>query len=218
MISTRITFQHSSDVSFRWWRVPMLPSLTWQKLCPASSPSNLQWWTVKALTRVDTVSLLHVCLPLLCYSVHTQVWIWKQVKLSLSVFLFCLFVICCSSPSLTHVSFICHFGFHPVHTQWASSLPVLCSFAPSEESDYHTDYEEEALESALSDMEPYNCYGEPTEGEETGDTVRNTMSEIAESHFTCSLWKKPVPSLFPHIFTKEVKVHPGTNSFFISDQ
>uniref|UniRef100_A0A3B5A8Y3 Patatin-like phospholipase domain-containing protein 7 n=1 Tax=Stegastes partitus TaxID=144197 RepID=A0A3B5A8Y3_9TELE len=39
-----------------------------------------------------------------------------------------------------------------------------------EESDYHTDYEEEALESALSDMEMYNRYGEHTEGEETADT------------------------------------------------
>ncbi|KAE8285184.1 Patatin-like phospholipase domain-containing protein 7 [Larimichthys crocea] len=39
-----------------------------------------------------------------------------------------------------------------------------------EESDYHTDYEEEALESALSDLELYNRYGEHTEGEETGDT------------------------------------------------
>uniref|UniRef100_A0A671W7G8 lysophospholipase n=1 Tax=Sparus aurata TaxID=8175 RepID=A0A671W7G8_SPAAU len=48
--------------------------------------------------------------------------------------------------------------------------PVLVD----EESDYHTDYEEEALESALSDMELYNRYGEHTEGEETGDTVRTT--------------------------------------------
>ncbi|XP_074545979.1 patatin-like phospholipase domain-containing protein 7 isoform X2 [Halichoeres trimaculatus] len=40
-----------------------------------------------------------------------------------------------------------------------------------EESDYHTDYEEEALESALSDMEQYNqCLEEQTEGEETADT------------------------------------------------
>ncbi|XP_029300290.1 LOW QUALITY PROTEIN: patatin-like phospholipase domain-containing protein 7a [Cottoperca gobio] len=39
-----------------------------------------------------------------------------------------------------------------------------------EESDYHTDYDEEALESALSDMELYNRYGEHTEGEETADT------------------------------------------------
>ncbi|KAL4004856.1 E3 ubiquitin-protein ligase [Sarotherodon galilaeus] len=40
-----------------------------------------------------------------------------------------------------------------------------------EESDYHTDYEEDALESALSDMETYNRYGEHTEGEETADTI-----------------------------------------------
>ncbi|KAM6987192.1 patatin-like phospholipase domain-containing protein 7a [Aplochiton taeniatus] len=39
-----------------------------------------------------------------------------------------------------------------------------------EESDYHTDYEEEAVESALSDMELYNYYQEHTEGEETADT------------------------------------------------
>uniref|UniRef100_A0A673BGJ9 lysophospholipase n=1 Tax=Sphaeramia orbicularis TaxID=375764 RepID=A0A673BGJ9_9TELE len=43
-----------------------------------------------------------------------------------------------------------------------------------EESDYHTDYEEEAVESALSDMELYNRYGEHTEGEETADTVRTS--------------------------------------------
>uniref|UniRef100_A0A8C5DUN6 lysophospholipase n=1 Tax=Gouania willdenowi TaxID=441366 RepID=A0A8C5DUN6_GOUWI len=42
-----------------------------------------------------------------------------------------------------------------------------------DESDYHTDYEEEALESALSDMETYNRHGEHTEGEETADTVQN---------------------------------------------
>ncbi|XP_026029873.1 patatin-like phospholipase domain-containing protein 7a isoform X4 [Maylandia zebra] len=40
-----------------------------------------------------------------------------------------------------------------------------------EESDYHTDYEEDALESALSDMETYSRYGEHTEGEETADTI-----------------------------------------------
>ncbi|XP_019216701.1 patatin-like phospholipase domain-containing protein 7 isoform X2 [Oreochromis niloticus] len=40
-----------------------------------------------------------------------------------------------------------------------------------DESDYHTDYEEDALESALSDMETYNRYGEHTEGEETADTI-----------------------------------------------
>uniref|UniRef100_A0A669DP47 lysophospholipase n=1 Tax=Oreochromis niloticus TaxID=8128 RepID=A0A669DP47_ORENI len=47
-----------------------------------------------------------------------------------------------------------------------------------EESDYHTDYEEDALESALSDMETYNRYGEHTEGEETADTVRTCGSKI----------------------------------------
>ncbi|XP_047425884.1 patatin-like phospholipase domain-containing protein 7a [Mugil cephalus] len=39
-----------------------------------------------------------------------------------------------------------------------------------DESDYQTDYEEDALESALSDMEMYNRYGEHTEEEETADT------------------------------------------------
>ncbi|XP_042250189.1 patatin-like phospholipase domain-containing protein 7a isoform X1 [Thunnus maccoyii] len=39
-----------------------------------------------------------------------------------------------------------------------------------DESEYHTDYEEEAVESALSDMELYGRYGEHTEGEETADT------------------------------------------------
>ncbi|KAI3362417.1 hypothetical protein L3Q82_012719, partial [Scortum barcoo] len=54
------------------------------------------------------------------------------------------------------------------------SLSPLYLFPPSEESEYHTDYDEEALESALSDMELYNRYGEHTEGEETADTVRTT--------------------------------------------
>lgn len=64
---------------------------------------------------------------------------------------------------------------------------MMCSFfflscpapapAPPEESDYHTDYDEEALESALSDLELYNHYGEHTEGEETGDTVRTTAAK-----------------------------------------
>ncbi|XP_077398600.1 patatin-like phospholipase domain-containing protein 7a [Vanacampus margaritifer] len=39
-----------------------------------------------------------------------------------------------------------------------------------EESDNHTDYDEEAVESALSDLELYGHYGEHTEGEETADT------------------------------------------------
>uniref|UniRef100_A0A3Q2PB03 lysophospholipase n=1 Tax=Fundulus heteroclitus TaxID=8078 RepID=A0A3Q2PB03_FUNHE len=45
-----------------------------------------------------------------------------------------------------------------------------------EESDYQTDYEEEALESALSDMEMYSHHGEHTEGEETADTERRFTS------------------------------------------
>lgn len=59
-----------------------------------------------------------------------------------------------------------------------SVLPVPHSFLASEESDYHTDYEEDALESALSDMETYSRYGEHTEGEETADTVRTCGSKI----------------------------------------
>ncbi|XP_077479437.1 patatin-like phospholipase domain-containing protein 7a isoform X2 [Stigmatopora argus] len=39
-----------------------------------------------------------------------------------------------------------------------------------EESDYHTDYDEEAVESALSDLELYSHYGDHTEGEDTADT------------------------------------------------
>ncbi|XP_061554413.1 patatin-like phospholipase domain-containing protein 7a isoform X2 [Phycodurus eques] len=42
--------------------------------------------------------------------------------------------------------------------------------SPSEESDYQTDYDEEAVESALSDLELYGHFGEHTEGEETADT------------------------------------------------
>ncbi|KAJ8260961.1 hypothetical protein COCON_G00166840 [Conger conger] len=39
-----------------------------------------------------------------------------------------------------------------------------------EESDYQTDYEEEAVGSALSDLELSNHHGDHAEGEETGDT------------------------------------------------
>uniref|UniRef100_A0A8C7XAX8 Patatin-like phospholipase domain-containing protein 7 n=1 Tax=Oryzias sinensis TaxID=183150 RepID=A0A8C7XAX8_9TELE len=53
--------------------------------------------------------------------------------------------------------------------------PVKLPLA-DEESEYHTDYEEEALESALSDMEGYSHYSEHTEGEETADTVVNCSS------------------------------------------
>uniref|UniRef100_A0A4W6CG66 lysophospholipase n=1 Tax=Lates calcarifer TaxID=8187 RepID=A0A4W6CG66_LATCA len=61
-----------------------------------------------------------------------------------------------------------------------------------EESDYHTDYEEEAVESALSDMELYSRYGEHTEGEETADTVRTYVTHTAKrpnstKMITCSL-------------------------------
>lgn len=77
-------------------------------------------------------------------------------------------------------TFICHLSHTPpfplIHPQCASLFPVLHSFPSSEESEYHTDYEEEAVESALSDMELYSRYGEHTEGEETADTVRNLWS------------------------------------------
>uniref|UniRef100_A0A3P9IPG1 lysophospholipase n=1 Tax=Oryzias latipes TaxID=8090 RepID=A0A3P9IPG1_ORYLA len=53
--------------------------------------------------------------------------------------------------------------------------PVKLPLA-DEESEYHTDYEEEALESALSDMEGYSHYSEHTEGEETADTVEDHKS------------------------------------------
>ncbi|KAF7658943.1 hypothetical protein LDENG_00005450 [Lucifuga dentata] len=48
-----------------------------------------------------------------------------------------------------------------------------------EESDYQTDYEEEAVESAPSDMELYSRYGEHTEGEETADTDEELESRSA---------------------------------------
>ncbi|XP_068429903.1 patatin-like phospholipase domain-containing protein 7 [Clinocottus analis] len=54
-----------------------------------------------------------------------------------------------------------------------------------EESDYQTDYEEEALESALSDMEQQNFYGEPAEGEETADTDEEL--EGRHAHHSTSL-------------------------------
>ncbi|KAM3874365.1 patatin-like phospholipase domain-containing protein 7a [Diretmus argenteus] len=51
-----------------------------------------------------------------------------------------------------------------------SRIEPIKSAVVDDESDYHTDYEDEAMESALSDMELYNHYGEHTEGEETADT------------------------------------------------
>ncbi|KAK2888415.1 patatin-like phospholipase domain-containing protein 7a isoform X1 [Channa argus] len=60
------------------------------------------------------------------------------------------------------------------------------------ESDYQTDYEEEAMESALSDMELYSRYGEHTEGEETADTDEELEGSNAQyitsntgSHLQC---------------------------------
>uniref|UniRef100_A0A3B5L715 lysophospholipase n=1 Tax=Xiphophorus couchianus TaxID=32473 RepID=A0A3B5L715_9TELE len=50
-----------------------------------------------------------------------------------------------------------------------------------EESDYQTDYEEEALESALSDVEMYGHFGEHTEGEETADTVWTSSNNSGAS-------------------------------------
>ncbi|KAI2651495.1 Patatin-like phospholipase domain-containing protein 7 [Labeo rohita] len=47
-----------------------------------------------------------------------------------------------------------------------------------DESDYHTDYEEEMAESALSDIELYNHYSEHTEEELTADTDE----ELERSH------------------------------------
>ncbi|XP_071754787.2 patatin-like phospholipase domain-containing protein 7a [Centroberyx gerrardi] len=85
-----------------------------------------------------------------------------------------------------------------------------------EESDYHTDYEEEAVESALSDMELYNHYGEHTEGEETADTdeeleVRRVHripplnSHLSNSHDAPdSPLDLPTPTLqFPEALSKQ---------------
>uniref|UniRef100_A0AAY4EHS1 lysophospholipase n=1 Tax=Denticeps clupeoides TaxID=299321 RepID=A0AAY4EHS1_9TELE len=56
-----------------------------------------------------------------------------------------------------------------------------------EESDYHTDYEEEFVESALSDMELPSHHCDHTEEEETGDTVRITTNRksLSVSNSTC---------------------------------
>lgn len=67
---------------------------------------------------------------------------------------------------------------------WVASFPVHLTLLAvlllllSDESDYHTDYEEEALESALSDLELSNHAGDHTEGEETADTVGNHMTSF----------------------------------------
>uniref|UniRef100_A0A3P8WSZ4 lysophospholipase n=1 Tax=Cynoglossus semilaevis TaxID=244447 RepID=A0A3P8WSZ4_CYNSE len=51
-----------------------------------------------------------------------------------------------------------------------SRIEPVKSAVVDDESDYQTDYDEEAVESALSDMEMYSRSGEHTEGEETADT------------------------------------------------
>lgn len=58
---------------------------------------------------------------------------------------------------------------------------VLCSDAPllpSEElsDEYQTDYDEETVESALSDMEAFTPGSELTEGEETADTAETVCN------------------------------------------
>ncbi|XP_069559841.1 patatin-like phospholipase domain-containing protein 7a isoform X2 [Brachyistius frenatus] len=61
----------------------------------------------------------------------------------------------------------------------------------NEESDYHTDYEEEALESALSDMEPYNRY---TEEEETADTDEELEERRASPITSLTSCHPPFPA------------------------
>ncbi|TRY57684.1 hypothetical protein DNTS_025908 [Danionella cerebrum] len=56
--------------------------------------------------------------------------------------------------------------------------PVKPAHVDADESDYHTDYEEEMAESALSDMELYNHYSEHTEEDFTADTDE----ELEKSH------------------------------------
>lgn len=52
-----------------------------------------------------------------------------------------------------------------------SMLSLYALRCLSEESDYHTDYEEELVGSALSDLEPTSYCSEHTEEELTADTV-----------------------------------------------
>ena len=80
-----------------------------------------------------------------------------------------------SFPPPTHLHPLCTPPLLP-HSPTVFLLHLCVSGALSEESDGHTDYEEEAVESALSDMELYNHYGEHTEGDDTADTVRNLCS------------------------------------------
>lgn len=66
------------------------------------------------------------------------------------------------------------------------SIPLflfICLLVFLEElsDDYQTDYDEEALESALSDYEAFNHGSEHTEGEETVDTFETVGQK--PSHF-----------------------------------
>ena len=56
---------------------------------------------------------------------------------------------------------------------------VVLSCLPSEEmsDEYQTDYDEEAVESALSDFEAFTAGSEQTEGEETADTAETVCVE-----------------------------------------
>lgn len=45
--------------------------------------------------------------------------------------------------------------------------------------DYQTDYDEEAVESALSDFEAFNPSSEYTQGEETADTAETVQKAAA---------------------------------------
>lgn len=58
------------------------------------------------------------------------------------------------------------------HTHNSAPPPQPSSCSLLEESDYQTDYDEEAMESALSDMDVSTQLGEITE-EETANTVRD---------------------------------------------
>ena len=59
----------------------------------------------------------------------------------------------------------CHFFLHLI------AVPIPEEFS----EEYHTDYDEEAVESALSDLD-MSCYNSE-QGEETADTVRTALRE-----------------------------------------
>lgn len=61
-------------------------------------------------------------------------------------------------------------------------------FLPSEElsDEYQTDYDEEAVESALSDFEAFTAGSEHTEGEETADTAETVRRRFNRHCFPVS--------------------------------